>query len=66
MPLDASTPLVPRGLRNPANIATAPRKPRAAVATDAAGLALYLEALWLACGIAAVAGVLPLVMLLHR
>lgn len=66
MPLEATAPLAPPGLRNPANIVTAPRKARAIVETNAAGLALYLEAIWLACGIAAVAGALPLVMLLHR
>lgn len=42
------------------------RAPPLAVRAAPAPLAARLEALWLACGIVAVVGVLPLVMLLHR
>ncbi len=67
MTIEVYEPLAPR--RAPVRSPSGLEKPVARVAAYAAcgsSLSTRLEALWLTCGITAVAGVLPLVMLLHR
>ncbi|WP_363346994.1 hypothetical protein [Methylocystis echinoides] len=51
-------------VRNPANLMIERQNSSAAIHPSA--FVAYLEAVWLACVIVAVAGVVPLVMLLHR
>lgn len=54
-------------IRNPARVNLRKEASRLEVeAASGSGVAIYLEAFWLGCLISAVAGVLPLVMYLHR
>ncbi len=63
----ATFPVSRSGARNPANVSAAQPATRSeAPAANGPRLAAYVEMISLACVIAAVAGVLPLVMMLHR